>query len=215
MTKLFFAMLFIGSVTIAFAELPSIGVKAGLNYSKLHFATSVLESDWKPGFEGGVFVHIPIKSWYIQPEVLFVNRSFRYHENPFYSSQYTDQNLHTNYICIPIYAGYKFFDKEPFKIRLFVGCDFGFLLDNKNTTPSTTIKHTSGINISRSDVLSDYAISGSIGLGYDIKKFTIDFKYGYVFNKLIEHYHQWTNQYVGVINGSPHLVSFSIGYKIL
>lgn len=78
MKKIFLGSLLLFCSAIAFAQVPSIGLKAGFNLSstKDGFGSGLQDLFKNPNFKGGLaagaFVHIPLPGPFaIQPELLF------------------------------------------------------------------------------------------------------------------------------------------------
>ena len=76
----------------------SIGLKAGYTAANLR-GDDAGNLEWRSGFVGGLFVHLPVASWFaIQPEVLFRQRGAY---NNFEFSN-IEQRINLTYIDIPV-----------------------------------------------------------------------------------------------------------------
>jgi len=106
----------------------SVGIKAGANYSNVYDTEGEnFVADGKFGFTGGVFVAIPIASFFgIQPEILFSQRGFK-GTGTLLGSSYSYTRT-TGHLDIPLLLSIK---PIP-QISILVGPQFSYLLSEKN-----------------------------------------------------------------------------------
>jgi Outer membrane protein beta-barrel domain len=100
----------------------SLGVKGGVNTSKLYTNTGSFKSnfreslDTKTGYAVGAFGRIG-KKLYLQPEVLFTSKGGKIAVIPLSGGSPVSVNIKTNNIDVPVLVGYKLFNR----IRLNAG----------------------------------------------------------------------------------------------
>jgi hypothetical protein len=143
----------------------ALGLKGGLNFSKIDPAAGTANIDNATGFNAGIFALVKVAMIGIQPEVLFSKQGSEF--------TFDSENYEANfdYINVPILL--KFY--LPLGLNIQAGPQFGFLTvaDLKNTATSTT---------SPDDVKnlfndkSDMAVA--IGAGWDLPfGLTVDARY--------------------------------------
>ena len=184
MKKVIITVLFICTAAMCSA-LPNFGAKIGANMSKFSVSSSEMKYSFQPGFDVGFFARLKHHKLYVQPEV-------------FYSYQATKNDLgkfKTHSINVPVLVGYKLVDVKMTNVRVFLGPEFNYIL-NENT-----------------DLRSPANITGCIGAGIDVAMITFDLRYGYTFNKAIETSDK-TNPYHNT-NAHNNVISLSLGWKFL
>jgi len=143
----------------------ALGIKGGLNFSKIDPKAGAANIDNATGYNAGVFALVKIAMIGIQPEVLFSKQGSDFTVNT------TNYEANFDYINVPILL--KFY--LPLGLNLQAGPQFGFLTvaDLKNTASSTQ---------SAQDVKSLFAdksdMAVAVGAGWDLPfGLTADFRY--------------------------------------
>lgn len=131
MKKTLFLLLIITSMaTMANAQGdgPSLGVKAGANFSNVYDEQGEdFKADGKIGFAGGAFLSIPIfKVLGVQPEVLFSQKGFKA-TGTVLASPYSVTRT-TNYIDVPLMV----FVKPIPQLSILAGPQYSYLLKQKD-----------------------------------------------------------------------------------
>lgn len=143
----------------------AIGLKGGLNLSKLDISQGVSNVDNRTGFHGGAFVLVKLAMIGIQPEVLFSKQGSSYKVNT------TSYEANYDYINVPIML--KFY--LPAGLNLQAGPQFGFLSSSELINTATGVKDPQDAAKLFSQK-SDLAVS--LGLGWDLPfGLTIDARY--------------------------------------
>jgi hypothetical protein len=194
MKKILSIVVFTTMATMGFAQVPffSFGPKAVLNFSDFSTDVGELQSRLRPGFDAGLFFRFNIKSLYIQPEVLYSFKSSNLEDMS------TQIQNHTYSVDVPVLVGYKLLDLEAVNIRLFAGPRFAFTVgDNLQEV---------GEKFTKTLEATPFNFSGQAGVGIDIYKITLDFRYDYTFTNIIKGF-----------GGSvrPNVFLISVGWKIL
>jgi len=184
MKKVLITVLFV-CVAATCSALPNFGVKIGANMSKFSVGKNEMQYSFQPGFDLGFFARLKHQKLYVQPELVY---SYQVTKND-------DEKFKTHSLNVPVLVGYKLVDVKLTNVRVFLGPEFNYIL-NENT-----------------DLRSPANITGCIGAGIDIAMITFDVRYGYTFNKAIDTSDK-TNPYY---NTSPHnnVISISLGWKFL
>lgn len=176
----------------------SIGLKGGLNFSKLDLNSSVASNyDNRTGYHAGLFTLVKVGPIGIQPEVIFSKQGSTYTIN-------TDNyQANFDYINVPIIL--KFY--LPLKLNLQAGPQFGFLSSHELINTATSVKDPK----SAADLFSktsDVAIA--VGAGWDLPfGLTVDFRYNIGLSDI--EIQPSTTQPVTFKNK---VIQLSVGYKI-
>lgn len=153
----------------------NIGLKAGINVNRLSTSVPDYFNNNYVGFKGGIFTRFNIKRFHFQPEVNFsmTGGTGRFQNN---NSQF--YNIKVNAIEVPLLLGFKIINFEIFNLRLNAG---GFV--NFNVQKSITVSDSN--NPSNNDFTSAKMANFNggvvVGLGMDIWRFTLDFRYQWGF----------------------------------
>lgn len=161
MKKLIFASAFLFVVSLAFAQgdFFDLGIKAGLNTSKL----SVNADDYndatinKTNF--GAFARLNIGRIYIQPEAYYSNKGGKIESVGL--STINDFDLKT--LDVPVLLGAKLINMEAFNVRVMAGPMFSYVTD----------KSYEGSAFSSSNI-KDSFLGWQYGAGVDFLMFTFD-----------------------------------------
>lgn len=175
----------------------SIGLKGGLNFSKLDLNSSVATNyDNRTGYHAGLFTLVKLGPIGIQPEILFSKQGSTYTINT------TNYEANFDYINVPIIL--KFY--LPLKINLQAGPQFGFLSSHElvSSVSGTDPKSAAELFSKTSDV----AIA--VGAGWDLPfGLTVDFRYNIGLSDI--EIQPSTSQPVTFKNK---VIQLSVGYKI-
>lgn len=169
----------------------AIGVKAGLNFSKLD--VNNISTDNRTGFNGGAFALFKFSKIGIQPELLFSKQGTKFKGNT------QDLNANFDYINIPVLL--KLYTVAG--INLQVGPQFGFLT-------LAEIEDDSNGSVTKDDVKSFYKksdVSLALGLGWDLPfGLTVDARYNLGLSKIQD------NSSVDATKNQ--VIQVSVGYKL-
>jgi len=165
MKKISLLALIVAASTVAFAQPPKFGIKAGVNIASTS-NTDQGESGTKAGLNVGLLSHIHLSpQWSLQPEIYYSGQG----------GKVGDVNLNLNYINVPLLLQYNF--DNGFRIQ--TGPQVGFLVgvnDKINGTDS---------HIFSSDDFKSTDIAWSFGLGYlTYSGFGIDGRYNLGLTKI-------------------------------
>lgn len=167
------ALTFIGLSNIVNAQELKLGVKAGMNFSKLKSNDKWFNSDTKAGYQAGLWGRVGIAGFHIQPEAYFTSKSASVHAD--LNNTATDLvkgDIKFTNIDVPILLGTKF-GIGPLSTRLQAGPLFSFVLKENNP-------YAESINAAYKEALTNYKKQFSsmvFGAGVDILKFTVDLRY--------------------------------------
>jgi len=133
MKKILPALLLIcGSVATAQAQLLpgfEVGLKGGLNFSKLKSDGKYFNSDTKAGYQAGLYGRVGVLGFHIQPEVYLTGKNTKVTNQ---DGQSTDVKFTT--VDIPVLLG-KRFGLGPIGARIQTGPIFSFKVDDKQDSP--------------------------------------------------------------------------------
>ena len=151
-----------------------VGLKGGLNFTNLYMDDEIVdEQKFKYGFQGGLFVKIPVlKFLAIQPELLYSNQGNlveRYNNLTLFKSP-GQVRYNLNYLSMPVLA---VLNLGPLNVH--AGPYVAYLLSANVTdlkANDATGANATEIRLSRKNFKTlDYGLMGGIGL--DIEKFHI------------------------------------------
>lgn len=178
----------------------ALGVKGGLNLSKLDINQGVSNVDNRTGFHGGAFALIKITKIGIQPEVLFSKQGSTYKVNT------TSYEANYDYINVPILL--KLYLVAGLNLQ--AGPQFGFL------TTSELINTANGVKDPQSaknlfNKKSDMAVA--LGAGWDLPfGLTLDARYNLGLSDI--QCKPSTNP-ADVVNFKNKVIQISLGYKLI
>ena len=143
----------------------AVGLKGGLNLSKLDISQGASNVDNSTGFHAGAFVLAKVAFIGIQPEVLFSKQGSSYTVNT------TNYEANYDYINVPIML--KFY--LPAGLNLQIGPQFGFLSSSELINTATGVKDPQDA----AKLFSEESdLSASFGAGWDLPfGLTIDARY--------------------------------------
>ena len=193
MKKVIITALFVCTAVVCSA-LPNFGVKAGANFSKFSVSKSEMKYTFQPGFDLGLFARVKFTKWYVQPELVYSYQASKGKGSPIKN--------YTHSFNVPVLLGYKLFDVKMTNMRVFLGPEFNYVFSD-----DTNFRNPANI-------------MGSAGIGFDIAMLTIDFKYGYAFNKANKEditVYEDINDNSGIsgVNFHNNVFSIHLGWKFL
>ena len=173
MKKILPALLLIcGSVATAQAQLLpgfEVGVKGGLNFSKLKSDGKYFNSDTKAGYQAGLYGRVGVLGFHIQPEVYLTGKNTKV-TNP--DGESTDVKFTT--VDVPVLLG-KRFGLGPIGARIQTGPIFSFKVDDNQPK---IIDQLNPNNYKKSGT------SWAFGVGADISSLRVDVRYEMGLNKV-------------------------------
>ena len=179
-----------------------IGPKVGFNASKLSTNLDTISSQFKSGFQLGIFARIG-KKVYLQPELYYTTQGGVFESN----SQNWKQNIKIGSLDVPVLIGVSFINSDLLNIRIHAGPVASFVVNK-------TIEEEKSITgpIEEADIKSaNWYIQA--GAGVDLWKFTLDVRYQVGLNKIIDEV-DYQNQTVS-FNTSNNVWVVSLGFKFL
>lgn len=193
-----FGFLLISGVALSQAQV-ALGLKGGLNLSKLDINQGVANLDNRTGFHGGAFALFKLTKIGIQPEILFSKQGSTYMFNG------TNYEANFDYINVPVLL--KLYLVAGLNLQ--IGPQFGFLTisELKNTTAG--IKDPQDAK-SLFDRKSDMALA--IGAGWDLPfGLTLDARYNLGFSDIVITPTLSTD----AVNFKNKVIQISLGYKLI
>jgi hypothetical protein len=192
-------LLMISAMSFGQAQV-AIGLKGGLNLSKLDISQGVSNADNRTGFHGGAFALIKITAFAIQPEVLFSKQGSSYKVNT------TNYEANYDYINVPIML--KFY--LPAGLNLQAGPQFGFLSSSELINTATGVKDPQDAAKLFSQK-SDMAVS--LGLGWDLPfGLTLDARYNIGLSDITV---TPSANPADVVDFKNKVIQISLGYKLI
>lgn len=171
-----------------FAQGPiSFGPKIGWNSSRLTTNYSTYVNDLKSGYQGGLFLSLYIKNFYVQPEAYFsikrgsLETNIGDPLNPV-NSLNVSQSVTLKSIDIPFLLGYRVLDLKLARLRIWGGPIASYIL-NKDYSLSINGVNKSSI-ITRED-FKDAFWSVQFGAGLDVLMLTFDVGYEFGLNDFL------------------------------
>lgn len=158
----------------------TFGPKIGYNSAKLSLDRNDISSELKNNFQFGVFFRVGTKI-YIQPEINWVTQGsiFKTSENTDFPE--FEQEVKLNTVQIPLMIGARVIDLKLFNLRVFGGPTASIVTKTKiNNNLATAIEP-----ITKAD-LKDIIWSVQVGAGIDISKATIDIRYNFGINNVMD-----------------------------
>jgi hypothetical protein len=162
-----------------------IGVKAGLNISRLTSDENQLDSSGKTGFTAGLMAEIPLaKNFAIQPEVLYSQQGmkFSYSDVDVENSHYKS-TIELNYLNIPVML--KYYVVKGLSVQ--AGPQIGILLKANNKYQDNFLGYENQETFNLSDYANGIDTSVNFGLGYQFKdKFYADLRYNISYSDIFK-----------------------------
>jgi len=187
--------------TSAFSQVSvNFGPKLGINYSRFSFsgADRKINNRYATGYQGGAFVRINIKRFYLQPEVLFNEKGSRLSFDSAPSNEpgrRISGKVRVQSLDIPLLLGFKLIDSELFNLRISAGTWNSLLLRDRSAILN---------NLSPDARFKRNQFGYQAGLGIDLANLTLDARYEGGFEKIVPE-----------LGGRPGSFTFSVGFKLL
>jgi len=199
------ALILAFSTNVTFAQLNfKIGPKIGFNASKLHSSLDSISSQFKSGFQFGIFVRVG-KKVYLQPELYYTTQGGVFESNN-KNNYYLKQNVKLGSLDVPILVGVSFINNDLLNVRVLAGPVASFVV-NKKIEDSGVIDPIKNADIKN---VNWYIQAGA---GVDIWKFTLDIRYQIGLNKIISDV-SLQNRTIN-FNTSNNVWVVSLGFKFL
>ncbi len=161
MKKLIFAATFLFFVSFTFAQgdFFDLGLKAGMNVSKLSVDAADYNDETVNKTNFGAFARLNLGRIYLQPEAYYSNKGGAIEDVGL--STINDFDLKT--LDVPVLLGAKIINKEVFNLRVMAGPMFSYVTD----------KDYEGSAFSSSNI-KDSFLGWQYGAGIDLLMFTFD-----------------------------------------
>jgi hypothetical protein len=194
-----------GSITYGQLNL-KIGPKVGFNASKLHTNLDSISSQFKSGFQFGIFVRMG-KKVYLQPELYYTTQGGVFKS----SNQIVKQDIKLGSLDVPVLIGVSFINNNLLNVRVLAGPVASFVVNKK-------IKDSGVIDPIKDADIKDINWYIQAGAGVDIWKLTLDIRYQIGLNKIINDvsYQDVLNRTQTInFNTSNNVWVVSLGFKFL
>lgn len=161
--------------TLTHAQDFKLGLKAGMNFSKIKFDKDVLESSNNAGYLAGVWLRLGGNSFHIQPEAYFTTKNASV-QAPKESAptELIKGDMKFSNIDVPILLGTKL-PVGPLKLKLQAGPLFSFVIDQEASFKDNIVS-------TYDDALKSYKDKFAAvvaGTGLDFGNFAVDLRYEY------------------------------------
>ena len=217
MRKLLLTIFSVVIGTALMAQLPNIGIRAGLTTAEISTDVSaVFTSENTLGYQAGAFVRINFNKFYVQPELIYNHRSTKleYEVRPVIDLEGQRVGASTEMkigaFDIPVIAGFKILDTKLFNVRFFAGPVMS-LATNKsleyNYTTGDGEEFTGAVDEPITvDDFNQVTWYGQAGAGVDVLFFTFDIRYEKGLSDLYNN---------GDVNFKNNVWVFTLGLKFL
>jgi len=175
-------------VSFANAQI-NFGIKAGYNSSlgandlgsitNGSYNLKSVNSEYKNGFQAGVFLRLSASKLYFQPELLYAMGKKDYTMTVMNSDNTVagtfDKNVKVSTVDVPLLLGYKVLDLKVANLRVFAGPKLRF-----NAGSTLDFKNVTGGNFNTADLQQDVKAAQlglEAGFGVDVLMLTLDFRY--------------------------------------
>ena len=175
-------------VSFANAQI-NFGVKAGYNSSlgandlgsitNGSYNLKSVNSEYKNGFQAGVFLRLNASKLYFQPELLYAMGKKNYDMNVTSSDNTItgtfNKNVTVSTVDVPLLLGYKVLDLKVANLRVFAGPKLRF-----NAGSTLDFKNVTGGNFNTADLQQDVKAAQlglEAGFGVDVLMLSLDFRY--------------------------------------
>lgn len=197
MKKLIISIFFLLPLAIVAQPILDIGVKGGVNNSKVTFKKSEFTSESIVKTHFGAFARVGFGNLYIQPEAYFSAKGGEVLQREAGDAEERVAQFNFNNIDVPLLFGVKVIDGETANVRIMAGPVFSFLTDKK------IVDHD---DFTR-EYLKDHYFGYQYGVGVDIWRFFLDARMEHGANDLYS--------YPGEgLNGKNQTFMVTVGFKI-
>jgi hypothetical protein len=168
MKKIIFlsCLLLVTSVGV-YAQLPSftLGLKGGINYSKLNNKSDLTDHNSIMGYQVGAWARLGGVGMYVQPEAYLGSKG-----NKFIQSNGSEGKVHFTTLDIPVLLGTKI-GPNKFNLRFMAGPVVSFVVDKSTTFDSAFTSATDYKNY------KDQTWGLQAGAGVDVGGISVDLRY--------------------------------------
>ena len=169
---LIFSFILLASSTLAFAQLPKInlGIKGGVNYSKLNSRADLTNNSSILGYQAGILTRVGLAGMYLQPELYLGTKGSDFKLQNINNEVQTQGSVRFTTLDLPILLGTKL-GSGKLNVRFMVGPVISFVIDEKTTYDQgyAAVKDYNSYK--------DQAVSVQAGGGVDLGNVTVDLRY--------------------------------------
>ena len=164
MKKLIFAAAFLFLVSVAFAQgdFFDLGIKAGINSSKISTDLNQYNEETINNYNFGAFARLNIGRIYVQPEAYYSSKGGEVIEKVNLS---TINKFDLKALDVPVLAGLKIINKEALNLRIMGGPVFSYITDKEIRGDG---------NIFDKENIKDSYMGWQLGAGIDFLMLTFD-----------------------------------------
>ena len=187
----------------------AFGLKLGYNASKLTSNVDSVKASINSGFHAGVFFRIG-KRIYLQPEAYYTFSGGTFEKTVGQTADLWKQKVSIGTLDIPVLIGFKIIKSKLINLRIMVGPEVSFLVNSK-------IKNVNLTGPVQSSDINSVNWYGQVGAGIDISFLTLDLRYQFGLNSVINDVTTTTGttQTTYPVNSKNNLFLVSLGFKIL
>ena len=202
-------LLFIVFLTAEVSEAQFVfGLKLGYNASKLSSNIDSVKASINSGFHAGAFVRFG-KRVYLQPEAYYTFSGGTFEKTVSKTADLWKQKVTIGTLDVPVLIGFKIIKSKILEWRIMVGPEVSFLVNSKVKNVSLTGPVTS------SDI-NNVNWYGQVGTGIDILFLTLDLRYQFGLNTVINQVTTTgSTPTTYPVNSKNNLFLVSLGFKIL
>jgi len=220
MKKVIIAAALLLCISFANAQL-NFGIKAGYNSSlgandlgsitNGSYNLKSVNSEYKNGFQAGIFARLGVNKVYFQPELLYAMGKKDYNMTVTNSDNTVtgtfDKSVKISTVDVPLLLGYKVLDLKLVNLRVFAGPKLRF-----NAGSTLDFNNVTGGNFNTADLQRDVKAAQlglEAGFGVDVLMLSLDFRY-----QVINDMYQTKLKDVTVDNLPANTFVISLGWKI-
>ncbi|WP_167613551.1 porin family protein [Maribellus sediminis] len=171
-----------------------LGLKGGVNFSKVSLDLEDYNEDAITKMHIGAFGRIGVSKVFVQPEVYFTKKGGDFSYNPLSFAGEFDYSA----VDVPLLLGVRLFDAKLIEMHLLAGPVFGFVTDK-------TLKGDIDDAQFNKEYFNDHYVGLQYGAGIDVLFMTVDFKMEHA-NKIYE---------APTFSGKNATFMVSVGFRIL
>lgn len=143
-------------------EIFNLGLKAGINTSKITTNTADYKAQGVNNYLFGAFARVNIGSLYVQPEAYYNSKGGEVNTT---TSTSTVNSFNLKTVDVPVLLGFKIINQEPLNIRVMIGPVFSFV----------TKKSVKGDTFSKANIENNF-FGWQYGAGVDFLFLTLDLR---------------------------------------
>ncbi len=193
-------MVLLLAANFAFGQI-SFGPKIGFHTSSLDTDLEGIKTDLKQSFHFGAFVRLGRKI-YVQPEVNWLTRGGVFEREAKAGIDPFEQEIDMKTMEIPVLLGYRVFNFGVANVRLMAG-------PSASIVANKSVKTTEGLELIKEADIKDLVWGFNLGGGVDVLMFTLDVRYQFGLNEIIETVDNFN------FNSKNNIFAVSLGWKIL